>query len=79
MGTLNRYVIAAAVVLVGAVINTAALSQAPVDKTVWDGVYADAQSKRGEEGLEDELRVVPRSASSSKRSRRPCPRMAPAH
>ena len=49
MGPLNRCVIAAAAVFAAAAINAAAFGQAAAGKTVWDGVYADAQSKRGEE------------------------------
>lgn len=47
MNGFNRYLAASAVLFVAAV-NSAAFSQAP-GKSVWDGVYADAQSKRGEE------------------------------
>ena len=46
MGAFDRYFVATAGVFAAVVINAAA-SQAPA--SVWDGVYADAQSKRGEE------------------------------
>jgi mono/diheme cytochrome c family protein len=49
MGTLNRYVLAAAVLFAGATIDAVAFGQGASGKTVWDGIYADAQSKRGEE------------------------------
>ena len=49
MGSFSRYLIAAAVVLVEAVINSPAFSQPASGQTVWDGVYADAQTKRGAE------------------------------
>jgi mono/diheme cytochrome c family protein len=49
MGSLNRFVIAAAAVFAAAAVSAAAFGQAAAGKTVWDGVYADAQSKRGEE------------------------------
>ena len=49
MGSFNRYLVAAAVVFGAAAINSSAFSQPASGKTVWDGVYADAQSKRGAE------------------------------
>jgi mono/diheme cytochrome c family protein len=49
VGTLNRYLIALAAVFAAAALHAAASGQAPAGKTVWDGVYADAQSQRGEE------------------------------
>jgi mono/diheme cytochrome c family protein len=51
MGAISRSLGAAAVVLGAALVNTAAFGQtsAAAGKTVWDGVFADAQSKRGEE------------------------------
>ena len=49
MGSFNRYLIAAAVMFVAAAINSSAFSQPASGTTVWDGVYADAQSKRGAE------------------------------
>ena len=51
MGIFSRYFVATAAAFAAAVINAAALGQAPASagKTVWDGVYADAQSTRGEE------------------------------
>ena len=48
MNGFNRYLAATAALFAAAAINSAAFSQAP-GKSVWDGVYADAQSKRGEE------------------------------
>ena len=48
MNGFNRYLAATAALLAAAAINSAAFSQAP-GKSVWDGVYADAQSTRGEE------------------------------
>lgn len=44
----NRYP-AAAAALFAAAVNTAAFSQAAGGKGVWDGVYSNEQSKRGEE------------------------------
>ena len=49
MGSFNRYFVAAAVVFAGAVVDSSAFSQPASGTTVWDGVYADAQSKRGAE------------------------------
>ena len=49
MGSFNRHLIAAAVVFVAAAINSSAFSQPASGTTVWDGVYADEQSKRGAE------------------------------
>jgi quinoprotein glucose dehydrogenase len=49
MGALNRHLPAAAAVFAAAAINAAAFRQAAAGKTVWDGVYSDAQSTRGEE------------------------------
>jgi mono/diheme cytochrome c family protein len=48
MNGFNRYLAATAALFAAAAIHAAAFSQAP-GKSVWDGVYADAQSKRGEE------------------------------
>lgn len=48
MNGFNRYLAATAALFAAAAINSAAFSQAP-GKSVWDGVYADAQSTRGEE------------------------------
>lgn len=48
MNGFNRY-LAVAVALVVAAVNAAAYGQASGGKSVWDSVYADAQSKRGEE------------------------------
>jgi hypothetical protein len=58
MNGFNRYLAATTALLAAAAVNSAAFGQAP-GKSVWDGVYADAQSKRGE-SLEEELRDVPR-------------------
>jgi mono/diheme cytochrome c family protein len=49
MGALNRYFVAAAVVFGAAAVTSSAFSQSASGKTVWDAVYADAQSKRGAE------------------------------
>jgi mono/diheme cytochrome c family protein len=49
MGALNRYFVAAAVVFGAAAVTSSAFSQPASGKTVWDAVYADAQSKRGAE------------------------------
>ena len=48
MASLNRYLIAAAAVFAAAAIDAAA-SGAQAGKTVWDGVYSDAQSTRGQD------------------------------
>jgi mono/diheme cytochrome c family protein len=40
---------AAAAVFAGTAISAAAFGQGAAGKTVWDGIYADAQSQRGEE------------------------------
>ena len=49
MGSFNRYLVAAAMVLAAAAVDSSAFSQQASGKTVWDGVYADAQSTRGAE------------------------------
>lgn len=49
MGSFNRYLMAAAVVVATAAVESSAFSQPASGKTVWDGVYADAQSTRGAE------------------------------
>lgn len=49
MGSFSRYLTTAAVLFVAAAVNSSASSQQASGKTVWDGVYADAQSQRGAE------------------------------
>ena len=49
MGRFNRYLVTAAMMFVAAAINSSAFSQPASGTTVWDGVYADEQSKRGAE------------------------------
>jgi mono/diheme cytochrome c family protein len=49
MGSFNRYILAAAVVSIAAAVNSSAFSQPASGRTVWDAVYADAQSQRGAE------------------------------
>lgn len=48
MSSFKRYLMAAAAVFAAAAIDAAA-SSAQAGKTVWDGVYSDAQSKRGQD------------------------------
>ena len=48
MASFNRYLMTAAAVFAAAAIDVTAFS-AQAGKTTWDGVYSDAQSKRGEE------------------------------
>jgi S-disulfanyl-L-cysteine oxidoreductase SoxD len=48
MSVFNRYLMTAAAVFAAAAIEVAA-SSAQAGKTAWDGVYSDAQSKRGED------------------------------
>lgn len=48
MDGFNRY-LAAAAALFAAAVNTAAFSQAAGGKSVWDSVYSNEQSQRGEE------------------------------
>ena len=48
MASFNRYLTTAAAVFAAAAIDVTAFS-AQASKTTWDGVYSDAQSKRGEE------------------------------
>ena len=48
MSSSDRYLMVAAAVFAAAAIKTAAFS-AQAGKTVWDGVYSDAQSTRGQE------------------------------
>jgi quinoprotein glucose dehydrogenase len=49
MGSSGRHLIAAAVVFAAAAVNSSAFSPQASGKTVWDGVYAEAQTKRGAE------------------------------
>ena len=48
MNGFNRYLATTAALFAAAAVNSAAFSQTP-GKSVWDSVYADPQSKRGEE------------------------------
>jgi S-disulfanyl-L-cysteine oxidoreductase SoxD len=48
MFSFNRYLMTAAAVFAAAAIEVAAFS-AQAGKTVWDGVYSDAQSTRGQD------------------------------
>jgi mono/diheme cytochrome c family protein len=48
MSSFNRYLMAAAAVFAAAAIDAAAFS-AQAGKTVWDGIYSDAQSTRGQD------------------------------